>query len=106
MHTTYALFPDARESEENLTAVNALVRARGVDPLEYHSPFRLVLQATNECMAWIAHGKNLPPDEMIGFIRKVAWQYPVLLVYRTGSDTRWSFMTVGVNDPNREEWPS
>jgi hypothetical protein len=106
MHTTYALFPDARESEENLIKVNALIRVRGADLFEYHSPFHPVLQATNECMAWIAHGKGLNSDEMIGFIRKVAWHYPVLLVYRTENDTRWSFMTVGVNDPNREEWPS
>lgn len=98
MTATYALFPDGREAEAVIVEVNKILRDRNVGASEYHAPFRPSSHIA-PIPAWTSHGNGLEPEEMLSILRARDWVWPVLVVYRTSEDNRWSHVMLGLNTP-------
>lgn len=99
---TFVLFPDGRDKDFGVAAVNREMRARNTGPSPYHSPFRPMIYGA-KAQAWFSIGSGLQPDEMLAMLKVVDWPYPAMLVYRTGSEDRWSFVTLGLSSPELGE---
>jgi hypothetical protein len=93
---TYVLFPDGRDNDLGVSAVNREMRARNNGPAQYHSPFRPV-DFGAKARSWYSVGSGIQPDGMLALLKAVDWPFPAMLVYRTGDEDRWSFVTLGLS---------
>lgn len=89
------LFPDARERSGNSTALGELVRR--LDRESAH-----LIKAAHTGDGRLMAAVRIDPHRLIEVAQSVDWHYPVLIVYRTTGDTRWSHVGV-VGRPNRED---
>lgn len=100
--TTYVLFPDGRDDDFGVSAVNREMRARNTGPAPYHGPYR-PLGFGAKAKAWYSVGSGIQPDEMLAMLKAVDWPFPARLVYRTGDEDRWSYVTLGLSSPELGE---
>lgn len=88
---TLLLLPDQREKEGVIEAVNERLQAlKGLGrfvPLTWGPWPR----------AWGARADISDPHEALKLIGDIDWHHPVLVVYRTSEDVRWSHCTLGVS---------
>lgn len=73
--TEYALFEDRRESE------GVLLDAGDI----------------------LASTRDLSSSDVLVRLRALDWNYPCLLVHRTEGESRWSYVTLGLNKPELGE---
>lgn len=101
----FVLFPDAREGDGPIGAVNAAIRAvNSVGGAQYHAPFRPVRMSGPR--VWHSFGAAIEPDEMLRILRSAQWEHPAKLLYRFEDEDHWSFVTLGLSSPEHEfpEW--
>lgn len=106
---TMFLFLDGREKERSISQLNKLVRAL---PRGHEQSGRITtigLSTAFNPHQWSAayptayegrfHGVSV--DSLLKCVRDTDWEYPVPVIYRATSDTKWSFVTMGISTPER-----
>jgi hypothetical protein len=99
MDATFALFPDAREGWRSVAQADEALQERSSDDARHQSLFR-PMSHISSVRGWVSVGHGMDPDKMLALLRRIAWEYPALVVYRTSEENRWSHLMVGLTPPD------
>jgi len=92
---TFLLYPDEREKEDSIQALNEQLWHRPIEG-QHIPPLVRYGHIVGWPAFWGTKTDSVDPADLLAAVARVDWRYPVLVVYRTATENRWSHSLMGL----------